>query len=64
VQTYDYEGSFTSMTPIGLVPEGLRIDVGYQATVTEGPATGGRSPASTTSSSATTGWACSTCGTC
>ncbi|MGY1704204.1 DUF3237 family protein [Geodermatophilus sp. SYSU D00697] len=31
-----------STIPIGLVPEGLRLDVGVEGTITEGPMTGGR----------------------
>ncbi len=41
MQDFSYEGHFTSLTPIGLVPEGLRLDVAFEAKVTEGPATGG-----------------------
>jgi hypothetical protein len=41
MQDFSYEGHFTSLTQVGLVPEGLRLDVAFEAKVTEGPATGG-----------------------
>ena len=39
---YVLEATISSMVPIGLVPEGLRMDVGVEGTITEGPMAGGR----------------------
>jgi len=37
---YAFDASITRVIPIGLVPEGLRLDAHYQGTMTEGPMTG------------------------
>jgi hypothetical protein len=37
---YAFEAGITEVVPIGLVPEGLRIDGHFQGTVTEGPLAG------------------------
>ncbi len=37
---YAIEATITRVVPIGLVPEGLRMDVSYQGTMIEGPLTG------------------------
>ena len=37
---YAFETEVTEVVPIGLVPEGLRIDAHYQGSVTEGPLAG------------------------
>ena len=37
---YAFEATMTRVVPIGLVPEGLRLDVHYQGTITEGPLSG------------------------
>ena len=39
---YVLEAVITGMVPIGLVPEGLRMDVPVEGTVTDGPMAGGR----------------------
>lgn len=38
---YRFEADLTQQIPIGLVPEGIRIDAPYSGTVVEGPFTGG-----------------------
>ena len=40
METYAYEATMTRMVPIGLVPEGLRLDAHYTGTITEGPLAG------------------------
>lgn len=37
---YGFQAQVNRIAPIGLVPEGLRIDVGFAGTVTEGPLAG------------------------
>jgi hypothetical protein len=37
---YAFEAEFTRLTPIGLVPTGARIDVGFAGTLNEGPLAG------------------------
>jgi hypothetical protein len=37
---YAFEAEMTQVVPIGLVPEGLRIDADYAGTITEGPLSG------------------------
>ena len=37
---YAFEADITEVVPIGLVPEGLRIDAHFQGTVVEGPLAG------------------------
>jgi hypothetical protein len=37
---YAFEAQFTSIVPIGLTPLGLRVDLDYTGTMTEGPLTG------------------------
>lgn len=37
---YAFEASMTRVVPIGLVPEGLRLDANYAGTITEGPLSG------------------------
>ena len=39
---YAVEATITGMVPIGLVPEGLRMDVAVEGTMTDGPMAGGR----------------------
>ena len=39
---YRIEGSLTDIVPIGLVPEGVRLDVHFEATVVEGALDGAR----------------------
>ena len=39
---YVLESVITGMVPIGVVPEGLRMDIQVEGRVTEGPLTGGR----------------------
>ncbi|MGY1781830.1 DUF3237 family protein [Geodermatophilus sp. SYSU D01036] len=39
---YVLEAAVSGMVPIGVVPEGLRIDVGVEGTITDGPMVGGR----------------------
>jgi hypothetical protein len=40
VDGYAFEATITRVVPIGLVPEGLRLDAYYQGRMTEGPLTG------------------------
>lgn len=40
VDGYAFEATMTRVVPIGLVPEGLRLDAHFQGTITEGPLTG------------------------
>ena len=37
---YAFEAEMTRVVPIGLVPEGLRLDADYAGTITEGPLSG------------------------
>ena len=37
---YAFEAEMTRVVPIGLVPEGLRLNAYYQGRITEGPLTG------------------------
>ena len=37
---YAFEATMTRVVPIGLVPEGLRLNAYYQGRITEGPLTG------------------------
>jgi hypothetical protein len=37
---YGFQAQVNRIAPIGLLPEGLRIDVGFAGTLTEGPLTG------------------------
>ena len=37
---YGFRGRLTRITPIGLVPEGLRLDVAFAGTITDGPLEG------------------------
>lgn len=37
---YRWEGQLTKVIPVGLVPEGIRLDVGFTATVVEGTLSG------------------------
>jgi hypothetical protein len=39
---YRFEGPLTEIVPIGLVPEGVRLDVHFEGTVGEGPLDGAR----------------------
>jgi hypothetical protein len=39
---YVLEARITGMVPIGLTPEGLRMDVPVEGTITDGPMAGGR----------------------
>ena len=39
---YVLEATISGMVPIGVVPEGLRLDVGVEGTIPEGPLAGGR----------------------
>ncbi|SFT99300.1 Protein of unknown function [Geodermatophilus amargosae] len=39
---YVLEATISGMVPIGVVPEGLRMDVGVEGTITEGPMAGGQ----------------------
>jgi len=41
MEGYAFDARLTSVVPIGLVPDGLRVDVSFEGTVTEGPMTGG-----------------------
>ncbi len=40
MDSYAFEAGITRMVPIGLVPEGLRLDAHYQGRITEGPLAG------------------------
>ena len=37
---YAFEGRFTNIVPVGLTPLGLRVDLDFTGTITEGPLTG------------------------
>jgi hypothetical protein len=37
---YAFEARFTNIVPIGLTPVGLRVDLDYTGTITDGPLTG------------------------
>lgn len=37
---YGFRGRLTRLTPIGLVPDGLRLDVAFAGTITDGPLAG------------------------
>jgi hypothetical protein len=37
---YAFEARFTNIVPIGLTPLGLRVDLDYTGTITDGPLTG------------------------
>ena len=40
MDAYAYEATRTRVVPVGLVPEGLRLDVYFTGTITEGPLAG------------------------
>ena len=40
MDAYAYEATLTRVVPIGLVPEGVRLDAHYTGTITEGPLAG------------------------
>jgi hypothetical protein len=40
MDSYGFQAQVTRIAPVGLVPEGLRIDVGFAGTLTTGPLTG------------------------
>ncbi len=40
MDTYAFEATMTRVVPIGLVPEGLRLNAYYQGKITDGPLTG------------------------
>lgn len=42
MDTYAFSAQVTRMSPVGLVAEGLRLDVGFAGSVTAGPLTGHR----------------------
>ena len=45
---YSFQAQINRIAPVGLVPGGLRSDVGFTGTLTGGPLTGAPSRASTT----------------
>lgn len=40
MDSYSFQAQVTRISPVGLVPEGLRIDVGFAGTVSDGPLSG------------------------
>lgn len=42
MESYAFQAQISRISPIGLVPAGLRIDVGFAGALTEGPASPGR----------------------
>lgn len=40
MDNYAFRAQLTRISPIGITPEGLRLDVGFAGTVTDGPAAG------------------------
>lgn len=40
MDSYAFEGQFTNVVPIGLTPLGLRVDLDFTGTLTDGPLTG------------------------
>lgn len=40
MDSYAFRAQLTRISPIGITPEGLRLDVGFAGTVTDGPAGG------------------------
>ena len=58
---YRFEARFTALDPIGVVPDGLRLDAHFEGRVVEGRLAGATVTGSTTCASAPMASACSTC---
>lgn len=40
METYGFQAQITRVAPVGVVPDGLRIDVGFAGSMSDGPLTG------------------------
>lgn len=40
MDSYSFRGQLTRMSPVGITPDGLRIDIGFAGTISDGPLAG------------------------